>query len=64
VVFPGLLVLPNDIYSSNMVIYISFEVLKVMGIKSFIFWNVMQCSPLKVNDISEELVASIFRVKE
>jgi hypothetical protein len=28
------------------------------------FWDVMQCSPFKVSDVSEEHVASIFGVKE
>jgi hypothetical protein len=64
VVCPGLLELPNDIYSSNVVIYIAFKVLKIMVMKCFIFWDVMQYSPLKVGDVSEEHVAYIFGIKE
>jgi hypothetical protein len=30
----------------------------------FTSWDIMPCIPLKVTDISEEYVASIFRVKE
>jgi hypothetical protein len=64
VVCPGLLVLPNDIFYSNVVIYVAFEVLMAVIMKSCIFWDVMQHSPLRVNNVSEELVASIFRVEE
>jgi hypothetical protein len=34
--------------------------------KSSVFWDIMPCtcSPLRVTDISEEHVASIFRVEE
>jgi hypothetical protein len=64
VVCPELLVLPNDIYSFNVVIYAAFEVLMTVVMKSCIFWDVMQCSPLKVNDVLEEHIVSILRVDE
>jgi hypothetical protein len=41
-----------------------FEVLTVVVIKSTIFWDITQCSPLKSTDVSEEHIASIFRVEE
>jgi hypothetical protein len=31
--------------------------------KSSIFWDITQCSPLKVSNVLEEHVASIFRIK-
>jgi hypothetical protein len=31
--------------------------------RSFGFWDIIQCSPLKVNDISQENIAFTFRVK-
>jgi hypothetical protein len=31
--------------------------------KCTIFWDITQCSPLKVSDVSEEHVACIFRVE-
>jgi hypothetical protein len=40
-----------------------YEVLKAVVKKSYIFWDIMQFSPLKVN-VSEECIASIFRVEE
>jgi hypothetical protein len=30
--------------------------------KSSIFWDITSCSPVKVNDVSEEHIVSIFRV--
>jgi hypothetical protein len=38
-----------------------YEVLKAVVMKLY-FWDITQCSPLKV-DVSEEHVASIFRVE-
>jgi hypothetical protein len=32
--------------------------------KSTIFWDMMPCSSLSFNDVSEEHIASIFRVEE
>jgi hypothetical protein len=32
--------------------------------KSPVFWDIRQCSPLKINYVSEERIASIFRVEE
>jgi hypothetical protein len=31
---------------------------------STVFWNITLCSPLKSTDVSEEHIASIFRVEE
>jgi hypothetical protein len=42
---------------------VGFEVLTAVVMKSSIFWDVMPCSPLKVN-VSEEHIASIFVVEE
>jgi hypothetical protein len=41
-----------------------FEVLMVVIMKNAIFWGVTPCTSLKVNDVSEERIASIFIVKE
>jgi hypothetical protein len=43
---------------------IGFEDLTAMVRKSFVFWDIIACSPLKVTDVSEEHVTSIFRVEE
>jgi deoxycytidylate deaminase len=40
-----------------------FEFLTAVVMKSTIFWEITPCSSLKV-DISEEHIASIFRVKQ
>jgi hypothetical protein len=32
--------------------------------KSFVFCDIIPCSPLKAGDVSEQLVASIFIVEE
>jgi hypothetical protein len=32
--------------------------------KSYISWDIMPCSLFKVNDVSEEHVASIFKIEE
>jgi hypothetical protein len=44
--------------------HVGFEVLTPVIMMSFVFWDLMPCSPLKVNYVSEEPVASIFRAKE
>jgi hypothetical protein len=36
----------------------------VAHLKSSMFWDITPCSPLKSTDVSEEHIASIFRVKE
>jgi hypothetical protein len=41
-----------------------FEVLTPVVMKNNIFWDITPCSPLKVNRLSEELIASIFRLGE
>jgi hypothetical protein len=33
-------------------------------VKASIFWDITPCIPLKVTDVSEENVASVFRVEE
>jgi hypothetical protein len=43
---------------------IGFEILTAVVMKSAIFWDITPCSPLKVNNVSEEHVISIFRVTE
>jgi hypothetical protein len=43
--------------------YVGFEVLPAVVIRSSIFWDITPCSPLKVNDVSEEHVASILGLK-
>jgi hypothetical protein len=42
---------------------VGFEVLIAVVVKSTIFWDMTPCSPLIVS-VSEEYIASIFRVKE
>jgi hypothetical protein len=43
---------------------VGFQVLTAVVMKSTIFWDITQCSPLKSTDVSEEHIASIFSVKE
>jgi hypothetical protein len=45
---------------------VGFEALSAVVMKSSLFWDITPCSPLKVNRrfVSEEHVASIFRVEE
>jgi hypothetical protein len=38
-------------YNSNTSIFVRFEVLMMMVLKSCIFWNIMLCSLLKDNDL-------------
>jgi hypothetical protein len=40
-------------------VYVGFEVLTTVVMKSDIFWDITPCSPLKVTDVSEKHVASI-----
>jgi hypothetical protein len=42
---------------------IGFEVLTPVVMKSFIVWDITPCSQLKSREVSEEHVASIFRVE-
>jgi hypothetical protein len=44
--------------------YIGFEVLAAVVTKTFISWDIIQRSPLKSIDVSEELVASTFMAEE
>jgi hypothetical protein len=44
--------------------HVRFEVLTAVVMKSFVFWDIMLCSPLKVTSVSEEHIASIFRAEE
>jgi hypothetical protein len=41
-----------------------FEVLTAVVMRSSVFWDITPCSPLKATDVSEEHVASIFRVED
>jgi hypothetical protein len=41
-----------------------FEVLTAGVMRSYVFWDITPCSPLEVSNVSEENVASIFRVEE
>jgi hypothetical protein len=43
---------------------VDFECLTEVVMKSSILFDITLCSPLKSNDVSEEHVASIFRVEE
>jgi hypothetical protein len=45
-------------------ICVGFEVFTAVVIKNYIFWDITACSPLKLIDVSEEQVTSIFTVKE
>jgi hypothetical protein len=44
--------------------HVGFEVLTPVVMKSYIFRDITPCSQLKVTDISEEHIASIFMVEE
>jgi hypothetical protein len=41
-----------------------FEMLTAVVMKSSLFWNISPTNPRKVDKISEELVAIIFRVEQ
>jgi hypothetical protein len=43
---------------------VRFEVLTAVVMKSSIFWDITPCSMLKSTDVSEKLIASIFRVEK
>jgi hypothetical protein len=45
-------------------IFVQFEFLTVVVMVSYIFWDIMLCSPLEVNQLFREHIISIFRVKE
>jgi hypothetical protein len=47
----------------NPVRFIGFELLTAVFLKSSVFWAIMSCSALKINDVSEEYIASIFMVE-
>jgi hypothetical protein len=49
---------------TNIDIVVGFEVITAVVMKCPIFWDITPCSPLKVTDVSEEHVSSIFKVKE
>jgi hypothetical protein len=48
----------------NRLQYVGFEALTVVVMKSSILWDIQLCSSLKVNNISEEHVTSIFTAEE
>jgi hypothetical protein len=43
---------------------VGFKVLTAVVMKTTIFWDISPCSPLKSTGVSEEHIASIFRVEE
>jgi hypothetical protein len=51
-------------YSQNINQQVGFEVLTAVVMKSSTFWDITQCSPLKFTVVSEEHVASLFRVEK
>jgi hypothetical protein len=48
----------------NKVKYVGFEVLTAVVTKSNIFWDISRIVRCKSTDVSEEHIASIFRVEE
>jgi hypothetical protein len=38
-------------------LFVGFEVLIVVAMKSSVFWDVTPCSPVKSTDVSEEYIA-------
>jgi hypothetical protein len=44
--------------------FVGFKVLTAVVVKSSIYWDIMACSLLKVNDVPENYAASTFRVAE
>jgi hypothetical protein len=55
--------LHDVIYQKTIIFIVGFEVLTAMVVKSCIFWYTTSYSPLKVSDVSEDHVASIFRIE-
>jgi hypothetical protein len=45
-------------------VFVGFGVFTAVVMESIIFWDMTPCSPLSLTDVSEELIASIFRVEE
>jgi hypothetical protein len=43
---------------------VGFEVLTAVFVKNSVFWAITPCSLLKVNDVSDEHIASIFMDEE
>jgi hypothetical protein len=37
----------NGAYSENILVYVRFEVLTTVAMKSTIFWDILLCNPLK-----------------
>jgi hypothetical protein len=51
---------PNDWHLSffkGPIVYIGFEVSTAVVMKSFIFWDIRPCSPLKRTDVSDKELA-------
>jgi hypothetical protein len=44
--------------------YVGFQILIVATMRSYLFWNITPCNPLKSTNVSEARVSSIFRTKE
>jgi hypothetical protein len=47
-----------------MFFFVGFEVLTAVVMKISVSWDITPYSPVKLTDISEENIASIFRVEE
>jgi hypothetical protein len=53
------------VIEKNEIFYIIFEVLTMVVMKSFVFWDIMPCSPLKVNKHFREMCAlHLYGIKE
>jgi hypothetical protein len=48
----------------NFFVFVGFEVLTAVLMKTSVFWSITPCIPSKVIDVSEEYVTSIFRVED
>jgi hypothetical protein len=51
-------------FSVNRNIYVEFEVLTAVTMKSYIFWCVTPCSPIKVNSVSPRLHGILSQIIE
>jgi hypothetical protein len=53
----------KPIPSESLPFKVGFEVFMAVTMKNAVFWDVMTCGSCK-NNVSDELVASSFRIKE
>jgi hypothetical protein len=44
--------------------FVGFQVYTAVAMKNFVFCDTTPCSPVKSTDVSEEHIASIFRIEE